>query len=53
MKNKNLLIISFVAFIFCLLMLISVFTIQIQHQNRVDDIFKQYEKDMGELHNNY
>jgi hypothetical protein len=51
MKNKTLLIISFVGFVFCLIMLISVFVNDIRYQNRVDNIFEQYEKDMEKLHN--
>lgn len=48
--NTNLTI-WFIAFVACLLMLISVFANDIRHRNRIDDIFEQYEKDMEELHN--
>lgn len=42
-----------VAWIWCCLSLAAIFLQRMQHQNRVDEIFDQYEKDMEELHKDF
>jgi hypothetical protein len=42
-----------VAWIWCCLMLVTLFYKEIQHQNSIDDIFDKYEIEMDSLHKSF
>ena len=53
MKNNFWLKYIFVLWIGCLVLLGTIFYMNIQHEKNIDKIFDKYDKDMKELHSTY